>query len=205
VEIRTLDLNPFEPLGIAREQMCLTELFVLYCLLDDSAPIDAREQDEIDQRELIVAWEGRRPGLELPRGGATTTLTDWSDELLDGLDGIAELLDGPAGRYRDAVAAARAAAAEPAATLSAQVLDGLRQAGNSFFAWAFALAERHHHGYLAHAFEPDRLAQLETAARQSLREAEALETADSRPFEQFLAAELAPGESGRPPDASPVL
>jgi len=205
VEIRTLDLNPFEMLGVSREQMCLVELLLLYCLLAKSERIDPAEQEEIDQRELIVAWEGRRPALELPRGGKMIPLTGWAQELLDKLDGIAQLLDDAAGSYRKAVAAARMAVGDPDATLSAQVLDGMRQENDSFFNWAYVVAERGREHFQAHSFAPDRLEQLEAAARDSLREAEALIASDYKPFEQFLAAELALDPVEPPRSASPVL
>ena len=42
---------------------------MIFCLLADSPPIDAAEQQEIDRRDLAVAREGRRPGLKIVTGG----------------------------------------------------------------------------------------------------------------------------------------
>jgi len=205
VEIRTLDLNPFEPLGLAREQMCLVELLLLYCLLNESPPIEAQELDEIDQRELTVAWEGRRPGLELTRAGTSVPLGVWGQELLDGLEAVADFVGADPVVCRRAVASARAAIADPAATLSARVLDALAEHDHSFFGWAFAVAERNRQLFRAHPFAPGRREQLEALASESLREAEALEAADRLTFGQFLDAELALDAAVTRPDAGPVL
>ena len=205
VEIRTLDLNPFDPAGITHEQMCVVELLALYCLLTESPPIAAAEQDQIDQRELAVAWEGRRPGLELPRAGGTVSLSGWAHELLDGLDGLAALLDDSAGTYARAMAGARAAVADPEATLSARVLAGLQRHEDSFFRFAYAAAERIREHYLAYQYPPGRREQLEAVARESLQEAKRLEAADQLPFGQYLARELGLDQADTRGAANPVL
>jgi glutamate--cysteine ligase len=186
VEIRTLDLNPFEPAGLALEQMRLCELLVLYCLLAESPPISASERDEIDQRELMVAWEGRRPGLVLPRDGDRAALVDWAAEIVSALERLAPLLDDGRGSYAAAVASAREAALRPERTLSARVLDELAASGNSFSDWALGLAERHRQHFLAHVFAPGRLEELRRKATESLGEADALESAEEPPFADFL-------------------
>jgi glutamate--cysteine ligase len=69
VEVRTLDLNPTDPVGINQGQMRFIEALLIFCLLADSPPIDAVEQQEIDRRDLAIAREGRRPGLKVAAGG----------------------------------------------------------------------------------------------------------------------------------------
>jgi glutamate--cysteine ligase len=205
VEVRTLDLNPFEPTGISLEQARFIELLLLYCLLAESPPISAAESDEIDRRELIVAWEGRRPGLTLPRRGGQVALADWARELMDALDGLANLLDDDHSHYQMAVAAARVAAVDPGETLSARVLDELSRSGASFFDWTFGLAERYREHFLGYTFAPGRLDELRRSAGESLRSAAALEGADEPPFAEYLAAYLAAGLNPGPGASMPNL
>jgi glutamate--cysteine ligase len=193
VEIRTLDLNPFAPSGISLEQMRLVELLLLYCLISDSPPIGAQELDEIDSRELTVAWEGRRPGLGLPRDGGQAALADWAGDILEALDDLAALLDGGGQAYRAAVAAARAAVQDPALCLSAQLVDELVQGRCSFFEWACERAQALREHFAARDFAPARLDELRATAAESLEAAARLETADEPPFAEFLAAHLASG------------
>jgi glutamate--cysteine ligase len=193
VEVRTLDLNPFAPVGVTGEQARLIELLLLYCLLADSGPIAEAEQAEIDQRELLVAWEGRRPGLVLSRDGEDVALKTWALELIDGLAALAGLLDGDQARYADAVGEAREAVLDPRRTLSAQVLEGLDSGAESFFEWAFARATRNRAHFLAYEFRSGRLEALETLARRSLDDARAEVAADQAPFDEFLARYLAAG------------
>jgi glutamate--cysteine ligase len=197
VEIRTLDLDPFSPPGVSLEQMRFLEMLLIWCLIAESPPITASEQDEIDQRELRVAWEGRRPGLRLPRDGTDVGLADWALSVTDTLAEVARLLDGPDSVYSRTVAAARAAVLAPDETLSARVLGELGSGKRSFFDWAFELAGRHREHFLDYEFGPGRLEALESAAAESLTEARSLEAAPEPPFDEFLADFLAVGIGGQ--------
>jgi glutamate--cysteine ligase len=193
VEVRTLDLNPFAPLGVTAEQARFIEVLLIYCMLADSAPISDDEQAEIDQRELIVAWEGRKPGLRLERDGESVTLRGWALELLDQFSRVASLLDGDAPVYSGAVSDAREAALDPGLTLSARVLREINSQRQSFFEWAFEIAVRHKQRLLEYRYPDGRYDELDRIARQSLAEAQALETAEEPPFEEFLGEFLAGG------------
>lgn len=195
VEVRTLDLNPFDPLGVTAEQARFVEVLLSYCLLSDSAPISESEQGEIDRRELDVAWSGRKPGLEIVRAGRQTTLSSWALELIDRFGAVAGLMDDADGLYSEAVNQAREAIADPACTFSARVLDGIDSASRSFFEWSFGLATKQRQHFLDYSFEPGRREALEALAEDSLHEARALESAAEPPFDEFLAACLARGIS----------
>lgn len=193
VEIRTLDLNPFEPVGLNAEQARLIELLLLSCLLQDSPPISESEQAEIDSRELAVAWDGRAPDLTLVRSGAAVGLKAWALEILDRLKMLADIVDDADGRYALALAHAREAVTDPDLTLSARVLRALADSDNSFFEWNRAQAERQKELLLRYRFSQDRLAELTALARASVDRAKALEEADQRPFAEYLAGYLALG------------
>jgi glutamate--cysteine ligase len=145
-----------------------------------------------------VAWEGRQPGLRLPYGGATLPLREAALAILDSLAAIAPLLDDEQRGHRQAVAAARAAVLDPAATLSARVLEALGGGRRSFFDWAFGIAERQREQFLRHAFAPGRLAELEAVAGESLAAAAAREAGPEPPFADYLAGLLAAGVASGP-------
>ncbi|MGD8339228.1 MAG: glutamate--cysteine ligase [Gammaproteobacteria bacterium] len=196
VEVRTLDLNPFAPLGVSERQTRFMELLLLHCLLESSDPISDSEQSEIDQRELAVAWEGRRPGLELGRDGERVALRQWALELVDRLEMIADSLGDERGRYAEAVKEARESIMQPETTLSARVLAELESGHCSFLEWALELARRQRRLAAEYVFEPGRRAELEAIARESLAEARALEAADELPFDEYLERYLAAGIAG---------
>ena len=38
IEVRSLDVNPFSPIGVSKEQVLFLDLFVTWCGLKESAP-----------------------------------------------------------------------------------------------------------------------------------------------------------------------
>lgn len=188
LEVRSLDLNPFDRVGLARDQADFIELLLLYCLLCDSPPLAAAELEETDSRDLGVAWEGRRPGLKLPFDGQAVVLAERAGAMMDELEGLAHLLDGSAGSYQNAVRLAREAVRDPARTLSAQVLESIRDSGLSFAEWALATGRNGCEQLLRYEFPPGRLAELEQLATDSLRQQQQIEAADSVSFSRYLEA-----------------
>jgi glutamate--cysteine ligase len=68
VEVRALDVDPFEPLGVSRASMCFVEALVLFCALAESPPVSEEERRRLDRNQVLVASRGRDPSLELDLG-----------------------------------------------------------------------------------------------------------------------------------------
>jgi glutamate--cysteine ligase len=186
VEVRTLDLSATDPVGMNQKELRFVEALLIYCLLADSPPISAAEQAEIDARDLTVAREGRRPGLELVDGGRQRSMSELGLELLAGIRDVAELLDDHAQGYVAAVDAAAEALRDPERTPSAALLAALRTEQASFFEYTLGLARSHAAYFRDFALDPARERALAETARRSLEEAEALPGKDSRSFADYL-------------------
>jgi glutamate--cysteine ligase len=186
VEVRTLDLSAADPVGMNQGELRFVEALLIYCLLAESPPISAAEQAEIDTRDLMVAREGRRPGLKLVAGGRERALSERGLELLAGIREVAELLDADAQGYVAAVDAAAEALRDPERTPSAALLAALRNEQASFFEYTLALARSHAAYFRDFALAPAREQALAETARRSLEEAEALPSKDPRLFADYL-------------------
>jgi glutamate--cysteine ligase len=185
VEVRTLDLSA-DPVGMNQNELRFIEALLIYCLLADSPPISADEQAEVDARGLKVAREGRRPGLSFRDGGRERSLRERGLELIEGVRGVAELLDADAQGYVSAVESAAEGVRDPERTPSARLLAALKTEQASFFEYTLALARSHAAYFRDFRLQPEREQELENAARRSLTDAEALARQDSRSFEAFL-------------------
>lgn len=94
VEVRILDLNPFEKLSISLEQLYFMQVFVLFCLFEHSQFIDDSELKKINTNHHLVALSGRKPNLMLHKyDGSMILLKDWGDNILEKLKSIASLMD----------------------------------------------------------------------------------------------------------------
>lgn len=187
VEVRCLDLNPADPVGVNQSQLRLLEALLLYCLLAPSPPIDAREQEEIDARNLLIAREGRRPGLVLGFDGRSRSVGEAGAEVFDALETVAGLLDGRGRDYRDSIATHRRALEDAEHTPSARTLADLKSTGASFIEHALEIAARHHEYFMSLPLDAERLSHFERLAERSLRDTEALEADQSLTFEDYLA------------------
>jgi len=200
IEVRCLDLNPFEPVGIAAPTMRFIDMFLLHCLLQDSPPDTPQEIAALGRNQHRVAAQGREPGLMLERDGGQVALTDWARELIEQCQPIAEALDAAApdagagvGLYQQAWQAARDALAAPDTLPSAQVLDVMnRDFDGSYvgFIRAQSAATRQH--LLGLPYPGDWAQRFERLAAESVAEQRRIEAADTMPFEQYRQAYLSP-------------
>jgi glutamate--cysteine ligase len=106
LEVRILDLNPFEKTGISLGQLYFLQVFMLYCLFEQSGFVTDLELAKINQNHHLVALNGRKPGLRLQhylRG--PISLKEWSAEIFIKLKTIADYLDKniSGNKYRQSV------------------------------------------------------------------------------------------------------
>jgi glutamate--cysteine ligase len=194
VEVRLMDLDPFEPVGIQRRTMRFLDVFLLHCLLMDSPPDTPEELRALARNQQLVAIRGREPGLRIERDGSPAPLADWGRAMLVECMPIAECLDEVFGGrlYAEALAAARAALADSSITPSARMLAEMaRGFGNRYTAFALERSRQHRQALTAdplpRALE-ERFARL---AAESLAEQAQIEAADSLPFEEYRRKYLA--------------
>ncbi|HZW59152.1 MAG TPA: glutamate--cysteine ligase, partial [Woeseiaceae bacterium] len=93
VEIRSLDLNAFDPVGINQHAMRFVEAFLVYCMLMDSPKLDDKGWQEATANHGAAAKRGRDPELMLQRNGKPVRLRDWAREIVDDVRIVAELID----------------------------------------------------------------------------------------------------------------
>ena len=197
VELRSVDVNAYHPLGIDAETMRFLRLFMLYCLLIPSPRIDPRERRAIDANQVLAAHHGRAPDLRLQAGEREPTLRDWAAEVLDAMAPLAELLDaaGAGGRFTASLLAQQAKVADPALTPSAQMLAEMRERGEGFAAFARRLTEQHRETFLSGALTAERAAWLADLAATSIARQHAIEAADDIDFDEFLRRYFAQSET----------
>ncbi len=196
VELRSVDVNAYHPLGIEPGQMSFLKLLMLYALLVDSPRIDATERRAIDANLVLAAHRGREPGLSLRRGGTEIRLRDWALHLLDGVAPLAELLDADGGdRYVRSLEAQRYKVLTPDATPSARMLEEMRTKGEGFAEFSRRLTEQHRDEFLTRPPAAERESWLTALVEQSRQQTRAIEAADDIDFDEFLRRYFAQSES----------
>ncbi|MEN9418965.1 MAG: glutamate--cysteine ligase GshA [Pseudomonadota bacterium] len=195
VEVRLMDLDPFEVTGIAEPTMHFLDVFLLHCLLTESPPDTPQETVEMARNQHRTASAGRERGLTLERGGRAVPLVDWAAEVLAGCAPIAARLDALQGTdaHTQALAQAHARLADPDTTPSARVLATIAaEHGGCFRAFGQARSEAARAALLAEAIDPDVTARLQRAAEESVAAQRQREAADTLPFEEYRLQYLDP-------------
>lgn len=189
VEFRALDVSAYDPVGVNQNKLRFMEAFAALCLLKDSPPIDSNEQEQLDRNHLIVARQGREPGLLLQRNGRPRPMLEWASELLDEMRPIVEFLDrGDAAEpYKVALDAQIAKLRDVSLTPSARLIAELRGTGESFFDLALRMSTLHKNYFLSlHEPNPTRLHEFATEASESLEQWQALEAEPQGDFDAYL-------------------
>lgn len=189
IEVRCVDLNPYEPLGVTAEQLRVIDAFLIYCLLSDSPHTPHNEYAEWQENQKRIVYSGRDPELKLLRDGKEVSFKGWAQEILDHSLACAKLLDQSYGGedYVQAVNNQYAKLDKPEVTPSARVLADLAGDGKSFFEHTLALAEAHRQYFSDRPFTGDALAEKQQEAIKSLEEQTKLEQATNISFDQYLA------------------
>jgi glutamate--cysteine ligase len=187
VEVRSLDINMFDPSGINQNTMRFLESFLLYCLLEDSPKIDSAELDNIGYNHTGTAKRGRDPDFRLRRDGREVRLHEWASEILDKVHAVATVIDRHDDNYSAAIASLRRLVDEPEATLSSRIVRELEDTGSSFFEFARGMAKCHRDYFASIAPLGDAKADaFATEATDSLQRQEAIEAADAISLDEYL-------------------
>jgi glutamate--cysteine ligase len=189
VELRSLDVNAFHPLGIEEEQVFFIEALMLMCLLHESPAINVAEQKEIDWNELTAAHQGRKPGLLLQRNGEQVPLLHWGLEICDALEPICEVLEEglPGNPYSESLKIQRHRLQDADLTPSARMLTEMRDKGESFFQFAQRMSKQHRHTFSQQEHSGQDQLLLQQEATDSWQRQRELEASDKVSFDQFLA------------------
>lgn len=188
VELRSVDVNAFDPHGINAEQLHFLEVFMLFCLLEESPPLSKSEIVAIDENLLLTAHQGRQPGLDLRRGDEKISLQDWASELCNAMRAVARLLDRAnyCENYFSSVKSQIASVFDPDLTPSARMLAEMNENDEGFFHHAQRMSKYHYHYYKTHDLAEDKIRFFENAAKESLEKQRQIEDEDAISFDDYL-------------------
>tara|TARA_B100001059_G_scaffold11495_1_gene9316 strand:+ start:1711 stop:3279 length:1569 start_codon:yes stop_codon:yes gene_type:complete len=189
IEVRSLDLNVFDPVGINQETMRFIEAFLIYCMLEKSEFINKTDDQELTKNHTNTATHGRANNLSLKKNGVSISLKSWAELILEGTLKVANLLDKGmnCSAYTDSVKKQMKLINDADKTPSAMLLNELQHEGVSFAEYGLNLAnERKEYFSNIMRLSHDRQALFEKEAENSLKKQKSIETQDQLPFDEYL-------------------
>ena len=136
IEVRCLDIDPFDPIGLSSSTSHFMDVFLLHCLLKESAYDSADELAKNKANQLLVAAQGRDPKLLLTHvNGQKMLLKEWALELFAELTDVAKIVDKALGQtlFGDAVLDAQKLVENVEMTPSAKVLNEMSSKWNNSY------------------------------------------------------------------------
>lgn len=188
IELRSLDVDPYEPLGINQEQMRFLESFLLFTSLLPSEALNDTEKADIKYNFNAVAQRGRDPRLCLRRSGQAVLLRDWALEVFEQLSMTCELLDrdrqSPV--YCSTLQQQWAKIEDPEQTPSARVLAQMQENHEEFFDFSLRLSLQHRQWFEQRPLDKGGQREFAAIARDSQARQTVIEQTDDVPFSVFL-------------------
>jgi glutamate--cysteine ligase len=188
VEVRCMDVDPFEPVGISLETGRFLDAFLMFCALEESPFISAMEGHVHANNFARTVKEGRRPGLMLTRDGQEVPLTQWAMELIERIRPVANLLDQQHDEpvHEQSLAVQKARVEDPSRTPSSRVLEEVKSLGSAN-AFALRQCELHAASFRESPLMPAEEAMFEEMVAASLAEQDVIEQLDTGSFDDFVA------------------
>lgn len=188
VELRAVDVNPYNSIGIDEIAAGFLESLALYCLLSDSPELFADEQEQIDRNQTEVVNRGRAADVKIELGEKTMNFQTWAQQHLATIQQCATLLDqaNQTHLYQDAIVVMQQRLAHVENTLSAHVIEDTLKHGGT---WSFGsvMAQQHAQYYDQHVLNQERKQYFDELAQTSLQKQAELEQDNDMSFRQYLA------------------
>ena len=189
VEVRSIDLNPFVPVGIDDHCIRYLDTFLLYCMLTESGNLSFEEFQVTRENQQKMVMNGRDPDETVTAGGATVSARGEMSRFIEGLRPVAELMDQICGdgRYGESLDLQNEKISDSGLTPSAMILDHMLSEDLSFYEFSMQMSERSETLFKQATLEPATIAHFEELARESLENQRAIEESDTLSFDDFLA------------------
>ncbi|MGH1486791.1 MAG: glutamate--cysteine ligase [Cellvibrionaceae bacterium] len=190
IEVRCLDLNPYDPVGINQQQIQFLDTFLLFCLLEDSPPSDEKEYLQLQENQHRMVYNGRDPLLTLFHNGKERGARDWGKEIIEKLKPIAELLDlntcDTDRSYQQALTNELMKFNNDSLTPSAKIIESLHEQQVTFYRLAMNASLKNREHFLEHTLDQGKVDYYTKMAKESLEQQSRIEADTSINFNQFL-------------------
>jgi len=189
IEVRLLDVNPYIPLGISESEIDFLDIFLLYCLLNESPVHDDSICAEIRDNNIATVHQGRSADLKLQDHGYSRPLLEWGATILSAMSEYAETLDltFDTNRYTEALTAQRNRIRDPELTPSGRIIRDMQDREISFFHFAMDKTLKHNEHFKSRPLNDTETAMFVDLAKYSMADQDAIEAGDANDFDSYLA------------------
>lgn len=188
VEVRSVDLNPFEPIGIHADCVRFFDVFLLYCMLSESPEMNQKEFLLTRENQKTMVMTGRNRDARILKSDENVSARTEMGSILAGMQPIAALLDqvNGSGDYQTTLEKQRAKVHDPGLTPSARIIERMTEDRLTFYEFSMQASIRSEQIFKQRGLDPEVNSRYETLARESHLKRREIENSDPLSFETFL-------------------
>ncbi|MBX9637019.1 MAG: glutamate--cysteine ligase [Nitrosomonas sp.] len=197
IEIRSVDVDMFEPTGISIETTRFLEALSLFCLFQPNAGHDLKQHNEISNNALTVANRGRDPSLKLLDNGHEVPLRQWALTLCEQMREICEILDNGNVKtpYTRALLQQIEKIRHPELTASARMITAMRMQKMSVTKLALQKSYEYTRYFQKSALDGAIKRNFDLQVKTSLAQQKQLDAMNEIPFDEYLSNYFSQGNS----------
>ena len=180
IEVRTVDIDPFEPLGINVSHMHFIQIMLVYCLMKENKSLSQNAQKKYSENHNLVALFGRKIGLKLWKDNKEIPLTEWGLEILNEMQTVAEILD-----YSEVLEDQIEKVENPNLTPSHKLIQMFREKKEQFIDVGLKIAHENQKYFKTKKLPPKVNKNLEQLVKDSIFEQEKMEIRDRQVLQGY--------------------
>ncbi|MFT4823935.1 MAG: glutamate--cysteine ligase [Halioglobus sp.] len=188
IEVRCVDVSPFSPVGLDAQQIRFMDVFLLYCLMEESPCCNDEEQTLQSKNIEAVVNRGRQPNLKLNENGEETLLSEWASKLLASMSSIAQTMDKAFSStdYSQTLAEQMAKVDDPELTASARILREMTEKNLPFFRLAMEYSKQWSEHFLNRPLSEAKQSLFDKECSRSTQAQAEIEQSDTLSFDEYL-------------------
>jgi glutamate--cysteine ligase len=192
IEVRCLDLNPFEPMGLNKTQIQFLDAFLVFCLLEDDIQT-SQTTTTINKKNMdAVVYQGRNSQVKIVDANteAAVPLKEAANSLLININEVAKVFDKSCGNkntYQKSVQHQKEKVADPELTASGKIVHTLEKQQLSFYEFTLQQANEQKEYFSKRPLSKEKQMTMQTRAQQSHEKQKQIEADDTIDFDSFVA------------------
>lgn len=188
IELRSVDVNAFSPIGIDLEQVFFLDVFLTYCLIKDHDGLCPDRNKRFRANQEDVARHGREKNLSLFNGSEEVSANDWAKETFDEFFLVAEKLDSDSNSndYTNAVNKYRKSIDDTSTLNSERILNEMKEKGKCFFSTTLARSHKISDSLRSQTLSAETEEMLNAEALKSHKKEQEIVAGETLDFPDFL-------------------
>jgi len=193
LEVRCLDINPDEPVGISKEQFFFIEAFLLSCLTSQSDPILPEQSRLLKENYETVATNGRDSNARIYITNSKNSekyalIKEQTSHLIEEIKSCAEFFcnNDKQTEYQEAISNAERALKDYSLLPSSKIIEEIKVSGLEFFHLGMKQTAKANKLIKKHKISEKQESYLKKTAQLSLTEQKDIESTEQTDFLEFI-------------------